>query len=92
MSSATGPPTPPMADHLAWMDEVVDAYVEWSLASIEVQEAYRRWSSGPRSHAPAAFAGYRMALDEEEAAADLLAILMPEPERIAPSPSRRPRR
>ena len=77
-----------MTDLSAWMDEVVDAYVDWSLARTEVREAYRRWSCGPRSGAPAAFAVYQMALDEEEAAAGLLARLMPECERLARSPGR----
>jgi hypothetical protein len=76
MSGAPGPTAPPVVTS-TWIDEIVDAYVEWSLDCVTVREAYLRWSRGPRAGAGAAFAAYRRALDEEEEAAAFLESLLP---------------
>ena len=51
------------------VDEAMDAYVEWLEFSLAVQDAYHRWTNGPRSRAAALFADYAKALDLEERSA-----------------------
>jgi hypothetical protein len=61
----------------SWVDEIVDAYVEWSLECVAVRDAYLRWSRAPRGAAAAAFAAYQRAVDDEEEAAQFFASLLP---------------
>jgi hypothetical protein len=86
MSATNGIPGPAAAAIAAgssWVDEIVDAYVEWSLECVAVRDAYRRWARAPRSAAAAAFAAYQRAVDDEEEAAEFFASLLP---RRAPAP------
>ena len=64
-----------------WVDEAMDAYVEWIELSIAVQDAYGRWTHGPRREAAALFAEYAQALDLEERSALEYAELVAGPSR-----------
>ena len=57
------------------------AYVEWLELSIAVQDAYNRWTHGPRCEAAASFAEYTKALDLEERSALEYAELVAGPSR-----------
>ena len=63
------------------VDEAMDAYVEWIELSIAVQDAYDRWTDGPRREAAASFAEYTKALDLEERSALEYAELVAGPSR-----------
>jgi hypothetical protein len=78
-----GPGGAAVAAGSSWLDEVVDAYVEWSLECVAVRGAYLRWSRAPRGAAAAAFAAYQRTLDDEEEAAAFLARLLPEDDAAA---------
>ena len=51
------------------VDEAMHAYVDWLELSSAVQDAYDRWTDGPRCKAAASFAEYTKALDLEERSA-----------------------
>jgi len=58
------------------VDEAVLAYVAWREESAAVWAAYGHWSSAAADEAIRAHAAYRAALDREETAAHLYAILV----------------
>jgi hypothetical protein len=55
----------------ALADQAFDSYLRWREASEAVSAAYRRWSEAPPTQSDLEFAVYRVALDREEAAAEL---------------------
>jgi hypothetical protein len=57
------------------VDDMVDAYVAWRQACLEVQDAHRLWGSGHGPGAAEAFERCAAALDEEARAADWYAEL-----------------
>jgi hypothetical protein len=57
------------------VDELMDAYVTWRQACLELQDAYRLWGSGHGPDAAEAFARCAAALHEEARAADWYAEL-----------------
>ena len=58
------------------IDEAFHAYVEWLDESEAVWDAYDRWASAAHTDAALAFGAYRAALDREEHASDVYAVLM----------------
>ena len=58
------------------MDDTVLAYVAWREECTAVWNAYDWWASAPAEDAGRAHAAYRAALDREEAAANVYAMLM----------------
>ena len=60
----------------AVVDEAVLAYVAWREESATVWAAYGHWSSAAADEAIRAHAAYNAALDREETAAHLYAILV----------------
>ena len=60
----------------ALVDAAVGSYVEWREESATVRRAYRRWSGAPRGERDLALAAYIAALDREERAADVHALLL----------------
>ena len=57
------------------VDRLMDAYVSWREACMQVSDAYACWSRERGIHAAAAFGSYMTALDREEAAAEVYAAL-----------------
>ena len=57
------------------------AYVDWLQLSLAVQDAYDRWTRGPRCDAAASFADYTTILDLEERSALEYAELVARPSR-----------
>ena len=55
------------------VDEAVLAHVQWREESATVWAAYGQWTSAAAEDARSAYAGYRAALDREEAAAQVYA-------------------
>jgi hypothetical protein len=47
------------------IDLLMDAYVDWREASVDVQAAYRRWATAPPGDTADTFAAYRETLDRE---------------------------
>jgi hypothetical protein len=60
----------PFAPSRQLVDAVMDGYVSWREASVEVASAYQAWERAARDHRAEAFDRYRVALDREERAAD----------------------
>jgi hypothetical protein len=52
-------------------DQAFDAYLRWREASDAASAAYRRWTEAPPASSDLEFAVYQVALDREEAAAEL---------------------
>jgi hypothetical protein len=51
------------------VDELIDGYVSWREACLEVDMSYDNWNRAPREDGELAFTAYRAALDREEHAA-----------------------
>jgi hypothetical protein len=58
------------------IDGLMDAYVDWREASVDVESAYRRWARAAPGDTSDAFAGYRATLDRELLATIAYARLM----------------
>ena len=58
------------------VDDAIIAYVEWREECMEVWNAYAWWASAPPEDVRRAHAAYHAALDREEAAAEVYAVLM----------------
>lgn len=57
-------------------DKLIDAYVSWREACLQVSDAYDSWANETGSGATSAFGRYMAALDREEAAAEIYAGLV----------------
>jgi hypothetical protein len=68
----------PVADLI---DESLIRYHEWRDHADEAAEAYREWTSAPRTERPLRFAACQAALDQEEQAARVYASALVELER-----------
>lgn len=85
-------------DRARMMDKLMDAYVGWRQACLEVEDAYRLWGSGHGPNAAAAFERCAAALDGEGRAADCYARMVGRvaavlgPEGAAARGARRPAR
>jgi hypothetical protein len=69
-------PTMPPLHHRQAVDDVLEAYLEWREESTAVWDAYRRWTSATAEHKVPAHAAYQAALDREEAAANVYAMIV----------------
>jgi hypothetical protein len=58
------------------VDRLIEAYVSWREACLEVGEAYGSWTSETGPGATSAFGRYMAALDREERAAEVYAELI----------------
>jgi hypothetical protein len=65
------------------IDDAMDAYVEWREECVRVWDAYHAWRSAVRTDAALAFRAYLAALDREERAAEVYAVLSRELESVA---------
>ena len=55
------------------VDRLMEAYVCWREACLQVSDAYGSWASGTGIGATSAFGWYMAALDQEEQAAEVYA-------------------
>ena len=62
--------------HREIIDNAVAAYVEWREECARVWDAYEGWARTCSEETARAYAAYRAALDREEAAAKVYALLM----------------
>ena len=67
------------------VDRLVDAYVSWREACIQVSDAYGSWASETGLGAASAFGRYMAALDREERAAEIYAGLVHRARQLAVS-------
>ena len=58
------------------VDRLIDAYVSWREACLQVSDAYRSWARETGIDATVAFGRYTAALDREESAAEVYASLV----------------
>jgi hypothetical protein len=58
------------------VDGLIDAYVSWREACLQVSDAYSSWASGTGLGATSAFGRYMAALDHEERVAEVYAGLV----------------
>jgi len=58
------------------VDRLIDAYVSWREACLQVSDAYGSWASETGIGATSAFGRYMAALDREECAAEVYAGLV----------------
>jgi hypothetical protein len=58
------------------VDKLMDAYVSWREACLQVSDAYGSWASETGMSATVAFGSYKAALDREEIAAEAYACLV----------------
>lgn len=58
------------------VDKLIDAYVTWREACLQVSDAYRSWASESGLRATVAFERYMAALHREESAAEVYASLV----------------
>jgi hypothetical protein len=58
------------------VDRLIDAYVGWREACLQVSDAYGSWASETGLGATSAFGRYMAALDREECAAQVYAALV----------------
>jgi hypothetical protein len=58
------------------VDALMEAYVSWREACLQVSDAYRSWAGETGLRAASAFARYTAALDREERAAEVYAGLI----------------
>jgi hypothetical protein len=58
------------------VDGLIDAYVSWREACLQVSDAYGSWASETGLGATSAFGRYMAALDREECAAEVYAGLV----------------
>jgi hypothetical protein len=58
------------------VDRLIDAYVSWREACLQVSDAYVSWASETGPRATPAFGRYMAALDREERAAEVYAGLV----------------
>jgi hypothetical protein len=59
--------------HYSLIDELLDAYLDWRQQSADVESAYRRWNSAPKTDSALAYAAYKGALDREQRASECYA-------------------
>jgi hypothetical protein len=57
-------------------DALIDRYVDWREACVEVQADYECWRDAPEDERERAFVAYRAALDREERAGEVYAELV----------------
>jgi hypothetical protein len=62
--------------HKRLVDRLMDAYVSWREACLQVSDAYGSWASDTGLDATFAFGRYMAALDREELAAEVYASLL----------------
>jgi hypothetical protein len=67
------------------VDRLIEAYVSWREACLQVTDAYGSWVAETRLGATSAFGGYMAALDREERAAEVYAGLVRRADRLASS-------
>ena len=67
------------------VDGLMEAYVSWREACLQVSDAYDSWASGTGPGATSAFRRYTAALDDEECAAEVYAGLVRRVGRLAVS-------
>jgi hypothetical protein len=60
----------PFAPSRQLVDDVMDGYVSWREANAAAATAYQAWKGAPALERTGAFYRYRMALDDEERAAN----------------------
>jgi hypothetical protein len=58
------------------VDGLIDAYVRWREACLQVSDAYGSWANETGLGATSAFGQYMAALDREERAAEVYAVLV----------------
>jgi hypothetical protein len=58
------------------VDEAIDAYVDWRQECAAVWDAYQSWAQASVDEDKVAFSGYRAALDREERASHVYALLV----------------
>ena len=57
------------------VDRLIEAYVAWREACLGVEDAYQSWSRTARAGAASAFQQYSAALDAEQHAAEVYAVM-----------------
>ena len=67
------------------VDRLIDAYVSWREACLQVSDAYRSWATETGIGATVAFGRYMTALDREEIAAEVYASLVRRASQLVPS-------
>jgi hypothetical protein len=65
------------------VSELMDAYVSWREACLQVSDAYGSWASDAGLSATSAFGRYMAALDREERAAEVYAELVRRADQLA---------
>jgi hypothetical protein len=68
--------------HRRLADKMMDAYVTWHEACLRVTDAYRSWTSTTGPSATFAFVRYRVALEQEERAAEVYARMVERASRL----------
>ena len=67
------------------VDRLIEAYVSWREACLQVSDAYGCWASETGLGGTSAFGRYMAALDDEERAAEVYARLVGRAGRLAPN-------
>jgi hypothetical protein len=67
------------------VDGMIEAYVSWREACLQVSDAYGSWASGTGLDSTSAFGGYMAALDREERVAEVYAGLLRRAGQVASS-------
>ena len=62
-------------------DGILETYIEWREAVVDVSDTYARWVHAPAGEVEHWFCMYNLALDQEDAAASAYAATMAEGER-----------
>jgi hypothetical protein len=71
--------------HKRVVDKLIDAYVSWREACLQVSDAYGTWAGETGPGATSAFGWYMAALDQEQRAADVYAGLVRRAEQLPSS-------
>ncbi|WP_156028037.1 hypothetical protein [Candidatus Solirubrobacter pratensis] len=69
-------PLPLAIDEL--IEEMLDYYAEWRQEAAAVDEMYRYWCAAPIAERDRCFVGYNAALDQEQSAAMMYAVVAEE--------------
>lgn len=73
MTSVHGGPAVTKPSRKQVVDQLMDAYVAWREASVQLRDAYASWGAARRADTKEAFEQYAVALDKEGRAADAYA-------------------
>jgi hypothetical protein len=58
------------------VDQAMDAYLDWREECISVRDSYGRWAAAEGTDAALAFSAHAAALDREERASEVYAVLI----------------